>query len=194
MTNKTSSTFEALYDQINSMLSKGRVILAIDGKSASGKTTLSKQLQTVYDCNVFHMDDFFLRPTQRTPARLAEPGGNVDRERFLEEVLLPLSRKLPVDYRPFDCSTFTLHPAVTFLPTQLTVIEGAYSMHPTLSGYYDFSVFLDIPAPLQKKRIEKRNSPDKASRFFSTWIPMENLYFKELQVMQRCDMIINITE
>ena len=61
---------------------QGRVLLAIEGGSASGKTTLSQLLSRIYGCTVFHMDEFFLRPEQRTPERLAEPGGNVDRERF----------------------------------------------------------------------------------------------------------------
>ena len=73
---------------------KDMVIMAIDGKCNSGKTTLASKLAEIYDCNVFHMDDFFLRPEQRTPERFAEVGGNVDYERFWEEVLLPLkSRK-----------------------------------------------------------------------------------------------------
>ena len=38
-------------------------IVAIDGMSASGKTTLGKQLHEHFpDSNLFHMDDFFLRP------------------------------------------------------------------------------------------------------------------------------------
>ncbi len=52
-----------------------RLLLAIDGGSASGKTTLAALLAQRYGCPVFHMDDFFLRPEQRTPQRLAEPGG-----------------------------------------------------------------------------------------------------------------------
>ena len=56
------------------------------------------------------MDDFFLRPEQRTPERYAEPGGNVDRERFLAEVLIPLRAGETVQYRRFDCSTFTVLP------------------------------------------------------------------------------------
>lgn len=36
-------------------------------------------------------DDFFLRPEQRTPERLAEPGGNLDRERMKSEVIDRLS-------------------------------------------------------------------------------------------------------
>ena len=82
---------------------RSRVLVAIEGGSASGKTTLGELLQNVYGCPVFHMDDFFLRPEQRTEARFTQPGGNVDRERFLEEVLIPLREGRPVDYRRFDC-------------------------------------------------------------------------------------------
>ena len=59
-----------------------RVLVAIDGRCAAGKTTLAASLQAQLECNVFHMDDFFLRPEQRTSERLHQPGGNVDYERF----------------------------------------------------------------------------------------------------------------
>lgn len=49
-----------------------RVTVAIEGGSASGKTTLAVLLTNIYDCKVFHMDDFFLRPEQRTAERLLE--------------------------------------------------------------------------------------------------------------------------
>ena len=75
------------------MAERERVLVAIDGGSASGKTTLGALLQSIYACPVFHMDDFFLRPEQRTPERYAQPGGNVDRERFWQEVLEPLRRE-----------------------------------------------------------------------------------------------------
>lgn len=45
------------------------VFVAIDGPCASGKTTLAALLQRRFDGNVLHMDDFFLRPEQRTPER-----------------------------------------------------------------------------------------------------------------------------
>ena len=77
---------QALLARIDRLMAeRERVIVAVDGGSASGKTTLGALLQSVYACPVFHMDDFFLRPEQRTPERFSEPGGNVDRERFLSE-------------------------------------------------------------------------------------------------------------
>lgn len=186
--------FLPLFARLDGMLKKGRVILAIEGGSASGKTTLGEMLRELYGCTVFHTDDFFLRPEQRTPERYAEPGGNIDRERFLEEVLIPLSRNEAVHYRRFDCSTFTLSPAVEILPEKLTVIEGAYSMHPSFSQYYDLSVFLNISPELQRKRISLRNSPQEAEMFFNKWIPLEREYFSKLQIQKSCGMTVDIQE
>ena len=45
-----------------------RVLVAIDGRCAAGKTTLAASLQAQLECNVFHMDDFFLA---RSSARLS---------------------------------------------------------------------------------------------------------------------------
>ena len=50
------------------------------------------------------MDDFFLRPEQRTKMRLAEIGGNVDYERFYREVLIPLKKKEPFAYCTYEWS------------------------------------------------------------------------------------------
>lgn len=189
---KEYALFLPLFAKIDRMLQMGNVTLAIEGGSASGKTTLGTLLQQVYDCTVFHMDDFFLRPEQRTPERFAEPGGNVDRERFLEEVLLPLRKGKTVVYRPFDCGTFSLGEPVTVLPKRLTVIEGAYSMHPELRDYYNLSAFLDVSPELQKERIRKRNSAEMAKRFFEEWIPMEQRYFVAMQVKEQCDIVISL--
>lgn len=184
--------FLPLFARIDRGLAQGSVTLAIEGGSASGKTTLSELLCRVYDCTVFHMDDFFLRPEQRTPERFAEPGGNVDRERFLTEVLMPLSKNEMIQYRRFDCGTFTILPPEEKKPSALNIIEGAYSMHPELSGYYNLSAFLEISQELQKVRIGKRNSPELAKRFFEEWIPMEMRYFENMDVKERCDSIISI--
>ena len=61
----TKAAIEALLAQ------NGTAIVAIDGKCTSGKTTLAAGLAEIFDCNVLHMDDFFLRPEQRTPERFA---------------------------------------------------------------------------------------------------------------------------
>ena len=176
--------------QINMLLEeKNFVIVAIDGKCTSGKTTLASQLAEIYDCNVFHMDDFFLRPEQRTPERFAEVGGNVDYERFHEEVMLPLKSGKAFSYRPFDCSTFTLAAPVTVAPKKLNVIEGTYSHHPYFGNPYDLKILLTVGEEIQRQRILERPA-FLHKRFFEEWIPMENRYFDGFAIPSEAGFII----
>ena len=189
---KNNEKFLPLFEKIDELLADGKLTLSIDGGSASGKTTLAKILCEKYGATVFHMDDFFLTPPMRTVGRLSEIGGNVDRERFESEVLIPLSKGMEVSYRPFDCKTGGFKALETVMPKKFVIIEGAYSMHPQLSKYYDFSVYLDIDEKKQRDRIMKRNSSELANRFFAEWIPLENIYFEKTDIKKRCDLTIEI--
>ena len=181
-----------LLTEIDKKRASGSTIVAIEGGSASGKSTLAEALRQIYNCNLFHTDDFFLQPAQRTQARLAEVGGNLDRERFQEEIVLPLLAGNPVCYRRFDCATQTLGEPITVPHAELTVVEGAYSMHPAFGHYYHLSVFLDVEPALQQERIEIRNTPRLAKRFFGEWIPMENAYFAQMRAKDRADLILHV--
>ena len=181
---------ETVKQQFDTLLEeKNFVIVAIDGKCTSGKTTLASKLAELYDCNVFHMDDFFLRPEQRTPERFAEVGGNVDYERFHEEVLLPLKSGKAFSYRPFDCSTFTLAAPVTVVPKKLNVIEGTYSHHPYFGNPYDLKILLTVDEEIQRQRILERPA-FLHKRFFEEWIPMENRYFDGFAIPSEAGFII----
>lgn len=182
--------FLPLFAEIDKRLANEKTVVAIEGGSASGKSTLSKILENLCGCTVFHMDDFFLQSDQRTSERYAEVGGNIDWERFLSEVLRPLSKGEIINFRKFDCSSMALRENEIVIPEKIVIVEGAYSMHPQLEKYYDFSVFLDISPELQRKRILHRNSTQMAQRFFSEWIPLERVYFEKTNVKNRCDMII----
>ena len=172
---------ETIRKKIDELLTqKDMVVVAIDGKCTSGKTTLASKLAEIYDCNVFHMDDFFLRAEQRTPKRFAEVGGNVDYERFQEEVLLPLKSGKVFSYRPFDCSTFTLAAPVAVTPKKLNIIEGTYSHHPYFGNPYDLKILLTVDEETQRQRMLERPT-FLHKRFFDEWIPMENRYFEALQ-------------
>ena len=73
-------------DELLSQLA-GKRVIAIDGRSGAGKTTLSQILSERLGASVVHMDDFFLPLSLRSDKRLSEAGGNVHYERFIEEVL-----------------------------------------------------------------------------------------------------------
>ena len=113
----------------------------------------------------------------------------MDYERFQEEVLLPLKARKPFSYRPFDCSTFTLSDPVTVTPRKLNIIEGSYSHHPYFGDPYNLKILLTIPPELQRQRILQRPT-FLHKRFFEEWIPMENRYFEEFEISDKCDIIL----
>ena len=174
---------------------EGPLVIALDGRCASGKTTLAGRLRELMDCAVFHMDDYFPRPEQRTERRLSAPGSNVDHERFLSEVLIPLrSGAEEICFRPFDCHKMELAQPVKARVTPTVVVEGSYSCHPTLWDCYDLRVFLTVTPEEQLRRIALRNGPDGLKSFRERWIPMEERYFSAFRIMERCDIVVGDRE
>ncbi len=158
------------------------VVVAIDGMSGAGKSTLGNLLKEVYDCNLFHMDDFFLRPEQRTPKRFAEAGGNVDYERFKAEVLDHISDPQGVSYQVFDCRKWALGERLFVPHKKLNIIEGAYSQHPYFGDVYDLRFYCGIEEEEQLERIERRNGSAMLERFKNEWIPMEKRYLETFEI------------
>lgn len=171
------------------MREKETVYVAVDGNCGSGKSTLASLIGGVYQCNVFHMDDYFLTPQLRTGERLAEIGGNVDYVRFREEVIAGLLAGGAFTYRPYDCSRQELAAPVAAAPRRLNIVEGAYSLHPTLIGLYDLKIFMGIDAGEQSRRILERNGAAMHRRFMEEWVPMENRYFSVMGIPEKCDLI-----
>lgn len=163
------------------------IIAAIDGRCASGKSTFSKMLRVHYDCNVIPMDHFFLREEQRTAERLSQAGENIDHERFLSEVLLPLSERREFSYRPYDCSRGTLGEPI-FVPLRsINIIEGSYSCNKALREYYHLRIFLSTSPEEQLRRIKERDGEEKLLIYKNKWIPLEERYFTAYDIENRCD-------
>jgi len=180
--------YNSLISSIDKLVKeKDKIVIAIDGGCASGKTTLASSLAETYECNVFSMDNFFLQPDQRTETRLNTVGGNVDYERFEEEILAKLSSNEIFSYAPYCCKTQDLLTPIYVNPLKLNIVEGVYSMHPNLIKYYDLKIFLEVPYQTQIERITKRNSK-MLNRFIEEWIPLEETYFTEMKIKEKCDL------
>lgn len=182
--------YSEVVSAIDELLKEGKeIIVAIDGNSGSGKSTFASLLGSLYDCNIFHMDDFFLRPEQRTEERMRETGGNVDYIRFKYEVLDKLKKGSKFKYQIYDCSLGRLTDYIDVYPKNLNIVEGVYSMHPTLYGAYDIKIFLGVDPETQKRRILERSGEHMLRRFLDEWIPLENKYFSDMNIAQKCDLV-----
>lgn len=189
-------TLSYLYHVIQdiSNTSEKTIIIGIDGMSASGKTTMAEKLSSMLDCNVYHMDDFFLQPHQRTEERNAEIGGNVDYERFYEEIIVPLKENRNIIYRPYNCKEGKIVSSHILTNKNIHIIEGAYSHHPNWMDIYDIKIFIGLSAQLQMDRITKRNGLEMLEMFKSQWIPKENAYFHAYEIEPHSDISLWVEE
>lgn len=173
---------------------KDRVLLAIDGMSASGKTTLAEALAEETGAGIIHMDDFFLPPEKRTEYRLSQPGGNVDYERFLQEILPMLPLRCGFHYRRFSCRSMDFDSVRHVADSGLVIVEGAYSTHPVFGRPYDITVCLTLPAEEQERRIRARNGSNQWPNYKDKWIPMENYYLEKFRTREQCDFTLDMAD
>lgn len=170
-------------------------IIAIDGRCASGKTTLASRLEELMGWSVFHMDDFFLQADRRAKTWTDMAGGNMDYGRFLEEVLVPIKNgREYISYRPFDCRSQSYREPIYVKTGDICLVEGSYSCHPQLWDYYNLRVFLTISPEEQKRRIIQREGTDAAHMFMEQWIPLEEKYFSVFGIDKRCDMCFGTSQ
>ncbi len=173
-------------------LSKVRdtVVIALEGRCASGKTTAAGILSELFGAPIIPMDDFFLPFERKTSERLAETAGNIDYERFSAEVIPNLGKNREFTYKAFSCSDGSFY-AKTVPSSKTVIVEGVYSMRPEFIGAYDIKAFIGISKKTQLERLEKRD-PALLDRFINEWIPMEEKYFGTMGIKSLCD--VNIGE
>ena len=171
-------------------ISAGNCVVAIDGRCASGKTTLSEKLAKVTGGSVIHMDDFFLPIELRREERFREPGGNVHYERFFEEVIPFLKTGEDFSYRCFDCKKMEPGQERMIQGSGIIVVEGAYSCHPKFGEYMTVKAFCDVKPEEQLYRVATRDGELCVETFRQRWIPMEEAYFAAYSVKEQADVVI----
>ncbi len=164
-------------------------VIAIDGRSAAGKSSLSLTLQKYIDAAVIHTDDFYLPERLRTEERYAVPGGNIHFERFFREIIPGLKEKESFSYRPFDCETMAPGEERIIQAAPCRIVEGAYSHHPIFGDYADLKIFLNIDEALQTERLKARNG-EAAEDYKKRWIPLEEAYIDYYGIEYDADIIL----
>lgn len=165
------------------------VLVAIDGRCGSGKTTLARELALACGGTVIHMDDFYLPVNQRKPDWMEQIGGNMDFERLSRQVLQPLRNGYQTRYQPFLCKTGCYGDDILLEPGRLTILEGTYSHHPSLGAEFDWRIFLTCSAEEQKRRLTEREG-ERFARFREIWIPLEERYFAAYQIREYADLVL----
>lgn len=190
------SDFSTLPQTISSLLTahpERPVLLALDGRCGSGKTTLAAQLAERFPASViFHTDDYYLPPAQRIPNWAETPCANMDLTRLREELLVPARAGVTVRYRAYSCREGAYLPEQPLSPAPLYIVEGSYSHHPLLADCYDLKVFVTCAKEEQARRLQAREGA-RYENFVRRWIPLEEGYFAQYRIEEQADLVLDTT-
>lgn len=177
--------------QISDLLAKKeRIIVAIDGYSNGGKTTLASRIaESFEDCVVIHVDDFYLPKNSVKKNTIND--GNIDYDRLKSEVVDKLSEEA-FEYHIFSCEKQDFIGKTILKHPRLIVVEGAYSLHPCLGNYYDLSIFIEIDEKTQIGRLKKRNKAN-IDEFINKWFVLERNYFSFYHIKNKASIVIKGT-
>ncbi|MFA6627583.1 MAG: hypothetical protein WCQ80_00995 [Bacilli bacterium] len=166
---------------------QGSSIIAIEGKCGSGKTTMVDHLAQKITFTRIPMDDFFLRPQQKSVKRMGEVGGNIDYERIL--ALLESIRSTSSDiiiYDKWDCIEECSR-KVELKRHDRIILEGVYSFHPAFRHLIDQLAYLDIDDVTQDLRLKRRSN---YLSYVNVWAVLENIYFDHEKIKLLSNIII----
>lgn len=155
--------------------------LGIDGKGATGKTTLAAQIcAAVPGSVVVHVDDF-ARPDLR----------GWERERFVAQVCQPLLAGRPARYQRWD---FAANRGAEWhqVPVGiLVVVEGVSATDASLGVAWDLTVWLEASRETRLRRAARRDGPEQLERWLTDWMPSEDDYEAAQHPQQRVDLIVD---
>lgn len=171
------------------------VIVALDGRSGTGKSTLATWIAERLGAIRIDQDDFYsggdIDDWRRlTPQQKADRV--IDWRRVRREVLEPLRAGKPARWMPFDWDTMAgLAPEpITVPPSKIAILDGAYSTRPELSDLIDLSILVTLPDTVRRMRLQQREGEALASEWHVVWDEAEDFYFGSVRLPQAFDLVI----
>jgi uridine kinase len=201
-----SKGLDAVIARISSLSSDPMrpIIVAIDGASGAGKSTVSAMLKSKLPATVIPLDDFFaanIPDANWDEFSIAEKLEKVfDWDRLRIQALLPLLANQQAKWHPFDFSagiqadgTYHLTAACkTCDPASVIIIDGTYSAGPHLAEVVNVTVLIDAPVRERHDRLRKREDPEFIKQWHKRWDAVEAFYFEQVRPKNTFDFVIPI--
>lgn len=183
---------EALADLIASS-AKQKVspfIVAIDGRSGVGKSTMARALAERLDACVIEGDDFYAGGSElRSDSAASRAAACIDWTRQ-RSVLEALAAGREARWRAFDWEAFDgrlCDEPTKREPRPIVILEGVYAARPELSDLLDLRVLLVAPDEVRLARLAAREGT--IGPWDRQWHEAEEFYFQAVMPTASFDMV-----
>jgi uridine kinase len=195
---------EQLAEEVGRMLAdlQRPMVIALDGGSGAGKSTVALSLARKLGAAVIPLDDFFAAdiPDRQWDRFTAEEKREkvFDWKRVRSQCIEPLLQGRPARWRAFDFES-GLRPDGTYgmeakvkqqAPADVLLIEGAYSAGPELADLADLAILVDVPEEERHGRLKEREGLPFSNKWITRWEKVERHYFEELRPRSYFDFVL----
>jgi uridine kinase len=170
----------------------GPLVVAIDGRSGTGKSTLAAALAKRLSATVIEGDDFFAGGTgiegDLPPSRAARC---IDWQ-AQRRVLTALRAGQAASYHAFDWDAFdgsVVADPNTIAPASILLLEGVYAARPELRDLVDLCLLVTVPDDLRLSRLIAREG--EIGPWERQWHEAEAWYFAHAAPPSSFDLVID---
>jgi uridine kinase len=176
------------------------VLVALDGRSGTGKSTIAKRIASQLGGVEITADDFWVGGKNsewdaKNPQERAEQA--IDWRRIRNEVLEPLLAGRQTSWHPFNwkAGEGLAEDTIDSEPKPLIVLDGAYSARPELSDIIDLAILVEVHDDDDRRsRLVNRENADYMAAWHARWDPAEDYYFTNVRPRGSFDMVISNSE
>lgn len=177
-------------------------VVAIDGGSGSGKSTIAEIAAARLNAALVQTDDFFAAEITaagwdaRTFLQRADEA--ISWRRLRREAVEPLQQGKTARWHPFDFAGgcrpdgtygFSLQ-WTTRTPKEIILVEGTYSARPELADLLDLTVLVDVPTGERHRRLAAREGETVLKAWHLRWDEAETYYFSTIRPAAAFDIVL----
>lgn len=181
--------FTVLLSELSPLPQQRPLLIAVDGRPASGKTTLTMQLEKALDAQAIYLDEFFI-PQEQWPkdAKPTFPFFYFRYQEFLDGVKTLVQGK-PFRYFSYDWEKNGLASKPTIItPDKPVIVEGVSALNPELINLYFKKIWVASDPKTELEAVIARDGEKHLNLWKNIYIPSVDIYCKS-KPWERADII-----